>query len=74
MHDLDGEAPAYLPAVLTSSGPLARAGCINHPAERGQRQLRWDQLQVPGEVLGNCLVWYETAPGEAGAAAFARDG
>ena len=67
-------APDYLNAVLPSSGLLVQAGHINHAAERGQRQPRSDQLQVLGEILGNCLVWYETALGEAGTAAFAHDG
>lgn len=51
-----------------------QAGCINHAAERGRRQPRSDQLQVLGEILGNCLVWYETAPEETGTVAFAHDG
>lgn len=71
---LNPAVPDYLNVVLTPSGLLVQEGWINHAAERGQRQQRSNQLQVLGETLGNCLVWYETAPGETGTAAFARDG
>jgi len=27
-----------------------------------------------GEILGHCVVWHKTLPGETGTAEFARDG